>query len=47
MPLLVLSTYALNNNTLYIVKLANKGYREALLSDEGFLRRPKRNPLAK
>ncbi len=32
------STYALNNATLpYIVKLANKGYREALLEDKGFL----------
>ena len=32
------STFALNNATLpYIVKLANKGYREALLEDKGFL----------
>ncbi|MDC5852821.1 alanine dehydrogenase [Vibrio europaeus] len=32
------STFALNNATLpYIVKLANKGYREALLADNGFL----------
>ncbi|MFD2177354.1 alanine dehydrogenase [Veronia pacifica] len=32
------STFALNNATLpYIVKLANKGYREALLDDRGFL----------
>ncbi len=32
------STYALNNATLpYIVKLANKGYRAALLEDSGFL----------
>ncbi|RXJ73532.1 alanine dehydrogenase [Veronia nyctiphanis] len=32
------STFALNNATLpYIVKLANKGYREALLEDRGFL----------
>ncbi|MCV5390983.1 alanine dehydrogenase, partial [Escherichia coli] len=30
------STFALNNATLpYIVKLANKGYREALLEDKG------------
>ncbi|CAH0540671.1 alanine dehydrogenase [Vibrio marisflavi] len=32
------STFALNNATLpYIIKLANQGYREALLSDNGFL----------
>ncbi|EHS1183551.1 alanine dehydrogenase [Vibrio vulnificus] len=32
------STFALNNATLpYIVKLANKGYREALTTDKGFL----------
>ncbi|POF60605.1 alanine dehydrogenase, partial [Vibrio vulnificus] len=32
------STFALNNATLpYIVKLANKGYREALSADKGFL----------
>ena len=32
------STFALNNATLpYIVKLANKGYRQALLEDKGFL----------
>ncbi|EHK8984260.1 alanine dehydrogenase [Vibrio vulnificus] len=32
------STFALNNATLpYIVKLANKGYREALTADKGFL----------
>ncbi|GAK87810.1 alanine dehydrogenase [Vibrio ponticus] len=32
------STFALNNATLpYIVKLANKGYRQALLDDKGFL----------
>ncbi|SDG74827.1 L-alanine dehydrogenase [Vibrio xiamenensis] len=33
------STFALNNATLpYIVKLANKGYKDALLEDKGFLR---------
>ena len=33
------STFALNNATLpYIVKLANKGYRQALLEDEGLLK---------
>ncbi|WP_394212840.1 alanine dehydrogenase [Enterovibrio calviensis] len=33
------STFALNNATLpYIVKLANMGYRDALLSDEGLLK---------
>jgi alanine dehydrogenase len=32
------STFALNNATLpYIIKLANKGYKEALLSDQHFL----------
>lgn len=32
------STFALNNATLpYIVKLANKGYQQALLEDTGFL----------
>ncbi|MDR9826480.1 alanine dehydrogenase [Vibrio sp. FNV 38] len=32
------STFALNNATLpYIVNLANKGYRNALLADDGFL----------
>ncbi|UGA55822.1 alanine dehydrogenase [Vibrio sp. VB16] len=32
------STFALNNATLpYILKLADKGYKEALLGDEGFL----------
>ena len=32
------STYALNNATLpYIIKLANKGYKTALLEDKGFL----------
>ncbi|UJF19889.1 alanine dehydrogenase [Vibrio sp. SS-MA-C1-2] len=32
------STYALNNATLpYIIKLANLGYKEALLSDQGLL----------
>ncbi|WP_371372246.1 alanine dehydrogenase [Thalassotalea aquiviva] len=32
------STFALNNATLpYIIKLANKGYKEALLTDEHFL----------
>ncbi|MCL9782281.1 alanine dehydrogenase [Vibrio sp. S4M6] len=32
------STFALNNATLpYIIKLANQGYREALLDDKGFL----------
>ncbi|MCF7354530.1 alanine dehydrogenase [Vibrio sp. CK2-1] len=33
------STFALNNATLpYILKLANKGYRQALLEDAGFLK---------
>ncbi|WP_105902351.1 alanine dehydrogenase [Vibrio gangliei] len=33
------STFALNNATLpYILKLANKGYRQALLDDPGFLK---------
>ncbi|MDW1878184.1 alanine dehydrogenase, partial [Vibrio sp. Vb1026] len=32
------STFALNNATLpYIVKLANKGYQQALMEDKGFL----------
>ncbi|MEZ9847154.1 alanine dehydrogenase [Vibrio breoganii] len=32
------STFALNNATLpYIIKLANKGYRQALTEDKGFL----------
>ncbi|NNN44094.1 MULTISPECIES: alanine dehydrogenase [unclassified Vibrio] len=33
------STFALNNATLpYIIKLANQGYQQALLSDPGFLK---------
>ncbi|OEF26906.1 alanine dehydrogenase [Vibrio rumoiensis] len=33
------STFALNNATLpYIIKLANKGYKQALLDDVGFLK---------
>jgi alanine dehydrogenase len=32
------STFALNNATLpYIIKLANKGYQQALSEDQGFL----------
>ena len=32
------STFALNNATLpYIIKLANKGYQQALTEDKGFL----------
>jgi alanine dehydrogenase len=32
------STFALNNATLpYIIKLADKGYKSALLEDKGFL----------
>lgn len=33
------STFALNNATLpYIIKLANKGYQQALLEDSGLLK---------
>lgn len=33
------STFALNNATLpYIIKVANQGYQEALISDQGFLK---------